>query len=257
MTRGWGPAAAQAVQEAQHFVDAAKRTTGMGELTALLSEAARALGFDCVTLVHHLQSQAAARVAIAYSDYPEDFLAASLARRYIADDPVLAACERSAAPFLWSDVGELVPLNARRREILARAAASGLREGLTIPVNVKGEPPGSCSFGLKGARRLPCEGGQAAVWVGLFAFEQARRLVGLASAPRRRPSLSPRQLDCVVLTGQGKSDWAIAELLGLSPHTVHEYIEGAKRRYEVASRQQLLAACLADGHVTYADVLSP
>jgi LuxR family quorum-sensing system transcriptional regulator CciR len=257
MTRGRTPAA-QAVHEAQQFVEGAKRTTRMGELTALLSDAARALGFDCVTLVHHLQPQAAVREAIAYSDYPEDFLAASLARRYIADDPVLAACERSAAPFLWSDVGELVTLNDRRREILARAAASGLQQGLTIPVNVPGEPPGSCSFGLKGGDRLPHEGGQAALWVGVFAFEQARRLVGLASSPRRRrPTLSPRQLDCVVLTGQGKSDWAIAELLGLSQHTVHEYIEGAKRRYEVASRQQLLAACLADGHVTYADVLSP
>jgi LuxR family quorum-sensing system transcriptional regulator CciR len=227
----------------------------MGDLTALLSDAAKSLGFDCVTMVHHVAPGGALERIIAYSDYPEDYLSASLARRYFADDPMLAAGERSAAPFLWSEVPEILPLTARHQEILSAAAASGLEQGLTVPINVPGEPRGSCSFGLRGTRALSEAGSQAALWVGVFGFEQARRIVGLARPLEARPRLSPRQLDCVVLVGRGKSDGVIAQLLDLSRDTVHEYIEAAKRRYGVATRQQLLAACLADGQVTYADVL--
>jgi LuxR family quorum-sensing system transcriptional regulator CciR len=227
----------------------------MGELTALLSDVVPEIGFDCVTMVHHVSPGASLGRAVAYSDYPEGYLARSLERGYFADDPMLAACEHSAAPFLWSEVPQLIPITARRREILQTAAGCGLEQGLTVPINVPGEPRGSCSFGLRGGRTVSEEGGQAALWVGVFAFDRARRIVGLGKAPGVKPSLSPRQLDCVFLVGRGKSDWTIAQLLGLSKETVHEYIETAKRRYEVATRQQLVAACLADGLLTYADLL--
>lgn len=226
----------------------------MDELTSLLSDAARELGFDCVTLIHHVAADRPGP-AIAFSDYPMAFLEVALARRFMLDDPVLAACERRAAPFAWSDLPLIVGLNARRREILEAAADCGLREGLTAPVNIPGEPPGSCSFGLAGDRPLPGDGSQAAFWVGAFAFEQARRILGLSALDRRVPRLTPRQLECVVWAGRGKSDGVIATLLGLSPETVREHMAEARRRYEVATRQQLLSACLQDGQVTFADLL--
>lgn len=227
----------------------------MGDLVALLSDAVRALGFDCVTMAHHVDHGRMEGAAVAYSDYPEAYLYQALSRRYFADDPVLIACQRTAAPFVWSEVPNLVTLNSRHREILEAAAASGLDQGFTVPINVPGEPLGSCSFGVRFGRKLPEEGSQAAVWVGLFAFENARRILGIAQRRPERPALSPRQLDCVVLVGRGKSDWAIAQLLGISRDTVHEYVEAAKLRHGVATRQQLIASCLAEGQLAYADVL--
>lgn len=243
-----------AVREAQAFVDTAKRMTRMGELTGLLSEVVRAFGFDGVTMLHHVEMAEVREPVIAYSDYPIDYLARALERRYFAHDPVLVACERSAAPFFWSELPDLIPLDERRREILAFAAQCGLEQGMTVPVNVPAEPRGSCSFALRSGGRLPEGGGQAAHWVGVFAFEQARRILGLARALGARAALTPRQLDCVVLMGRGKSEWTIGQLLGLSRDTVHEHIARAKRRYQVATRQQLVAACLADGQLTYADI---
>lgn len=240
---------------AEAFVAAAMRASDMGELTALLSEAARELGFDHVTLMHHVNLAASSGPTIAYSDYPMNFLSVALSRRYFSDDPILAACQRTAAPFLWSQVRDLTALNDRQREILAGAARAGLEEGLTVPLNVTGEPPGSCSFALARGRRLPRDGGQAAHWVAAFAFEQGRRLVGLARSTVGRPQLSGRQFDCVVLAGRGKSDTVIAQLLDISPATVHQHIETAKRRFGVATRPQLVTACLADGQLTFTDVL--
>lgn len=227
----------------------------MGDLTGLLSDVVRALGFRCVTLLHHVDLARARTPVVAYSDYPMEHLSRSLARKYFADDPVLVVSERRNAPFFWSELPDLLALSPRHREILASAAQSGLEQGLTVPVNVPGEPRGSCSFGLAAGERPPGWAVQAVAWVGMCAFEEARRIVGLSDGRILRPALSPRQLECLVLCGQGKSYPVIAQILGLAPDTITEYMEGAMRRYQVSSRQQLIAACLASGQITYADVL--
>jgi LuxR family quorum-sensing system transcriptional regulator CciR len=244
------------IRQAQEFANAAKTLTGMADLHATLSEVVTSLGFDGVAMLHHVDFTAGGAPVIAYADYPMDFLSKVLGRRYFADDPVLAACQRTAAPFSWCELPELISLTARQREILAQAANCGLQQGFTVPINVPGEPLGSCSFARRSGRVVPEEVRQAALWVGVFAFEQARRILGLARPTAARPRLSPRQFDCVVLAARGNSDWVIGRLLGLSKDTVHEYIEAAKQRYGVATRQQLLAACLADGQLTYADVFA-
>lgn len=244
-----------AARDAKSFVEAAQRIDRMGDLTALLSEAVRELGFDCVTMVHHVNLATPPAPAIAYSDYPLSFLETSFARRFFSDDPVLVACQRRAAPFAWSELPNLIAFNPRQAEILAAAKEAGLEQGFTVPINVPGEPLGSCSFGLRTGRQACDEANQAATWVAVFAFERARRILGFSFALGERPPLSPRQLDCVVLAGRGKSNWAIGHILGITHDTVAEHLAAARRRYGVATRQQLLACCLADGQLSYADVL--
>lgn len=242
--------------DAARFCEEAQRARTMGELTVLLDDAVRELGFDHVTLTHHVDPLNPPSRTVAFSTYPEAWMHQLLSRRHFADDPVLVACERSAAPIVWSELPRRMALSDRQLRILEAAAAHGLGDGLTAPINVPGEPRGSCSFGMRSGRELPSESRCAALWVGVFAFEGARRVVGLSGPVGLRPQLTPRQQDCVVLAGRGKSDWAIAQLLGLSKDTVHEHLEAAKRRYGVATRPQLVASCLADGQLTYADLLT-
>jgi LuxR family quorum-sensing system transcriptional regulator CciR len=44
-------------------------------------------------------------------------------------------------------------------------------------------------------------------------------------------------------------------LLGLSPDTVHKYLESAKRRYGVSSRTELVVRALYDGQLSFNDVI--
>jgi LuxR family quorum-sensing system transcriptional regulator CciR len=69
------------------------------------------------------------------------------------------------------------------------------------------------------------------------------------------PLLTPRQRDCVVLVAQGKSDWEIGRLLGISESTVHKHVEDAKRRYGVPTRIQLVVRSLFEKRVAFSDVL--
>jgi len=251
-----------AYRDVEDFVRCVRRVTETDELGALLSVAVETLGFDHCALVHHTPRPQPDSVQ--YVDYPETFQAISAARNYFAEDPVLAACQSSAAAFLWSDLPRLIELSDRQREILETASSCGLGEGFTVPVNVPGDLPGSCSFAVRSGRDLPRAVLPATQYMGCFAFEAARRIRKLdqlkrartgGAEPADRPRLTDRQLDCVVLAAQGKSDGVIAQLLGISGETVHQHIETAKRRYGVASRMQLVVRALYDNMITFADTL--
>jgi len=251
-----------AFSDVEQFVKATNRLTRMDELAVLLTEVVEALGFDYVALVHHVHftTPEAAAKAVQVVDYPEAWHAVVAARGYFTDDPVLAACQKSAAGFLWSDLPTLLSLSARQSEILNSAAACGLAEGFTVPVNVPGEFLGSCSFGVATGRSVPRQSLPAAQYVGCFAFEAARRIQLIEGARDRSaagapPRLTQRQFDCVILAAQGKSDWHIAQLLGISGDTVHQHIEMAKRRFGVASRTELVVRALFEAQITFADIL--
>jgi LuxR family quorum-sensing system transcriptional regulator CciR len=70
------------------------------------------------------------------------------------------------------------------------------------------------------------------------------------------PQLTPRQRDCVALVAQGKSDWEIGQVLGISESTVHKHIEDAKRRFGVSTRVQLVVRSLFDARLSFSDVMS-
>jgi LuxR family quorum-sensing system transcriptional regulator CciR len=254
-----------AFDDVEEFVRASKRATRMPELGDLLTHAVKTFGFDHVALVHHvdLSDVASQQRAVQFINYPDAWRAMMRAKAYMRDDPVLAAVQKSAAAFLWSDVPKIIRLNQRQSEILSTAEACGMGEGFTVPIHVPGEYLGSCSFGMRWGRPLRPDLLPAAQYVGCFAFEAARR-IRTAEASRAegsppeassKPGLTGRQFDCVVLAAQGRSDWHIAQLLGISPETVHQHIETAKRRYQVSSRTQLVVRALFDSQITFADVL--
>jgi len=249
-----------AFADVEEFVRTAKTETRMEGLAGLLSDVTETMGFDYVALVHHVHvtTPEAASQAVQVVQYPEAWHAVVAARGYFTDDPVLAACQRSAAAFLWSDLPRILEMTSRQKEIMESAGACGLAEGFTVPVNVPGEFMGSCSFGLGPGRPAPREALPAAQYVGCFAFEAARRIQRLERQDRTGealPRLTQRQFDCLVLAAQGRSDWHIAQLLGISSDTVHQHIEDAKKRYGVSSRTQLVVRALYESQITFADIL--
>jgi LuxR family transcriptional regulator, quorum-sensing system regulator BjaR1 len=60
--------------------------------------------------------------------------------------------------------------------------------------------------------------------------------------PKYSP-LTDRQTECLKWVSQGKSDWEIGQILGISQGTAHRHIERAKARLDVSTRMQ--AAMLA------------
>jgi LuxR family transcriptional regulator, quorum-sensing system regulator CciR len=251
------------LSEVQTFVRQANRLSKTDDLKSLLEDVVRSLGFDYFALAHHVDLKLPPADAVRLDNYPTAWVEMIMAHRYYVDDPVLAASQKTAAGFVWSEVPSFMPLTPRQKEILERAAREGMGDGFTVPVHVPGEFFGSCSFGVRFGRELPEASLPAAQYVGCFAFEAARRVARLEAARRRRlqaedrPILSQRQRDCVTLVAMGRSDKEAARALGISPDTVHQHIEEAKRRYGVEKRNQLLVRALFEGDIAFSDVIDP
>ena len=243
--------------DVQDFVRAANRVDNYPDLKSLLIKVNKAFGFDHVALVPHVQLVGAGHGAMDLIDYPDPWREQSRRHNYFNDDPVIAACQTSVAAFRWSELERIIRLSPRQREILLSARHCGLGDGFTVPLSVPGEFLGSCSFGTRTGRDLPEQSLPAAQYIACFAFEAARRIRTARTAVSRsgRASLSPRQYDCVVLAAQGKSDSVIGQLLGISRLTVHQHLEDAKQRYEVATRTQLVVRCLFDNQIVFGDIL--
>ena len=48
----------------------------------------------------------------------------------------------------------------------------------------------------------------------------------------------------------------LAKQLGISDQTVHQHMEAAKRKYEVATRMQLVVRALFDSQLAFADLVN-
>ena len=226
------------------------------DLGALLDSVTRELGFDYFALLHHSSLASPARGLIRIDTYPAGWEEELAAHGLIGADPVHHACARTNIGFAWFELPSLVAIGRKGSELFERSRRFGIGEGFTVPVNVPGEPAGSCSFATRAGAELPAERLLSAEQIGAHAFRAARRIHGYP-ASGRCPHLSRRERQCVRLLAAGKTDWEIAAILGISVETAHQYVKRARAAYDVVSRAQLVACGLRDAVVTFDEAIPP
>lgn len=236
----------------QAFVSDVKSARTLGDISQHLSDATKAFDFDHFALTQRFGARISGS-PVQLTDFPDDWVKHLATSGFWANDPVLAACQRSATPFAWDDLPNMMEMTAKQATYMRVAAGQGLANGWTVPIHIPGEATGLCSFVLASDRSLPKESLPAAQYLACFAFEAARRLATRNEPPM--PRLTRRQLDCVVLAARGKSDWVASQILGLAPDTVHKYLEQAKGRFGVSSRTELVVRALYDGQLSFGDIL--
>ena len=69
-----------------------------------------------------------------------------------------------------------------------------------------------------------------------------------------RPSLTPRQRQCLVLVAMGKTDGQIGRKLRISSETVHKHVEAVKKQYRANSRVQLVIRALVTRELTLREI---
>lgn len=226
------------------------------DLAALLGDATRELGFDHFALLHHAALESHDPRLIRLDSYPAGWERELAASGLLGADPVHHASVRTNIGFAWAELPAIVPLARRARELLERAKRFGIGDGFTVPVNIPGEPAGSCSFAVRTGAALPVQRLLCAEQIGAHAFRAARRLhhyTDIGHCPR----LSRRERQCVRLLAAGKTDWEIAAILGISVETAHQYVKRARAAYDVVSRAQLVACGLRDAVVSYDEAIPP
>lgn len=224
------------------------------ELGQALALACDVMGFQYFALTHHIAISEP--LAIRLHNYPTAWVSWFDENELGVSDPVHRASQVTSIGFAWSDVRTMIKLTRGDEDVLGRARHEGIGDGFTVPAHVPGEASGSCSFAVPPTRDMPEEALPVVQLIGAFAFEAARRLNGVREvAASQPPILTDRQRDCVLWAARGKTDWEIAQILGLSEETVIQHLKLARERYEVPKRALLAVRALFDGLITFSDVL--
>ncbi len=238
------------------FAELARSCSDLSQLRLLLSDVTSELGFDYFALLDHSSLSDARAGLLRIDNYPVDWVEELVASGYAIDDPVHLASRRTNAGFGWSELGSLIRIERRHRSILERSRRHGIGAGLTIPANVPGEPSASCSFAVRTGAGIPAARLHCAELIGAHALRAARRL-RVSPPPPQRPRLSRREIECLRLVALGKSDWEMSRILGLSPHTVRQYVKSARAAYDAISRTQLALYGLRDGWISFEEAIPP
>lgn len=227
------------------------------ELFRQLEGIAKELGFEYVAILHSTSLFRRSPMLIRYDNYPHGWERRLVARGGRIIDPILTVARRRVSGFLWADVLVQAKLTSHQLSILDEGSRRGIRQGITVPVNVPGEPEGSVNFATRRTAHIPPDRILIADAVGRIAFDAARRIMGIAGLSGLTPHVGNRVRECIYWIAHGKTDQDIADILGISLETVRTYVKSAFRLFNVITRGQLVHEALRLGIIDFIPSIPP
>ncbi|MBB6095007.1 DNA-binding CsgD family transcriptional regulator [Povalibacter uvarum] len=247
---------------AQSFIENSRKdlpATALGEAFRVTLEN---LGFPYFACCSHVDPCSPPSDAVMLYNYPVSWVTAYSERRLHEIDPVMVHAERTLVPFCWDAPDFRSPLSTPQSDMLAEARSVGLSRGYTIPMRRRRTATcgASCSV-ISDSSAISAYNYFAAQLVCTFLYERLLDDLLLAHDPRPAISLTPRECQCLELVAEGKSDWAIGQILRISEHTAHRHVENAKRRLGVTTRSHAVVRAsqlreISVGDVSRADSVS-
>lgn len=158
------------------------------------------------------------RMGFVEDGFPEAWVCEYIESNLRVIDPIPELSKRLSRPFLWSEIEALGDLTEQEAAFMERRKKSDIGEGLALPVfGPKGR---NAYFGVGFAKSAPAPNSKQIFELQCAAQVAHLRFCELIEPPRLRVDLSPRELEILRWMARGKSNGVIAEILGISRHTV-------------------------------------
>jgi LuxR family quorum sensing-dependent transcriptional regulator len=183
---------------------------------------------------------------ILFEEWPATWTRRYVQRRHFVHDPMLKEIFRTADPFLWTEAMARRESTKAELTVMAEAAKAGMSEGLVIPLyGVGGSVHG---FTMTGETPRTDSKARAELHLlSMYAYARARQL--RRGSGGTSVSLTIRERDALRWAAQGKSDWEIGEILGISESAAHKHIESAKRKCNAPTRIQAIIKAIRQGDI--------
>lgn len=157
------------------------------------------------------------------------------------EDAAAVHARLTSEPFTWSQIISWGGLTKGELKVMSEPANFRLAEGLVVPIHGAFGALGGVT--VAGQHFEPDSIIRSAIQMMAFClWRAASKLEGFNSPEPDIPKLSRRQRECLNWVQLGKNDQDIAAILQISPHTVKEHIEGAKRALGVGTRIEAIVA---------------
>ncbi len=206
------------------------------------------LGFETVSAItiidHGLGKSEFINVDNTPDNYVEPYADVSCYRR----DPVMQHCKRQTVPIIWDQDTYLAH---GAGDLWEQQAGFGYRTGIAMALHM---PEGRhFLLGVDRDQALPSDVDELQRIVAdlqLFAVhaqEAALRLLVPAAMQPERPALTPRELEALRWTMDGKTAWEVGAVLGISERTAVLHINNAMHKLGCVSKHQAVLKALRLG----------
>lgn len=237
--------------------DFIERTEAAGtaeEVFEIFRTAVADFGFDSIGFV---AVNPAAQISVPAGDMsfvlaaapPEGWLNHYIAKRYREIDPVLQHVPTRRMPFFWSELLTDARLSAKQRVLLDEGREHGMKGGVSIPVH---GPLGE-AYVVSLARSVGNGDDRSLIaplhTLGVNFFMSFWQRLGRPEQKTVLPRLTERERECLNWSANGKSAWAISQIIGVSENTVNFHLKSAMKKLGTSNRVQAVAIAVRAGLV--------
>ena len=208
----------------------------------------QSLGFNTVSAMAVVDRPAGRSEFVSIDNAPGGYASAMHDVPSMRRDPVMQHCRNHSVPIIWDQatytaqgLGELWEEQARFGYHTGIAMALHLPEGRHF------------AFGVERDKPLPSDVGELQRLVAdlqLFAVhaqDAAMRLLSPAPLVNDHPALTPRELEALRWTMEGKTAWEVGTILGITERTAVLHVNNAMHKLGCASKHQAVLKALKLG----------
>ena len=208
----------------------------------------RALGFETVSAVAVIDRGIGRSDFVVVDNTPQEWKGAFNDARAMQRDPVMQHCKRQSLPIIW-DQGTYT--SQGQGELWEEQARFGYQTGIAMALHL---PEGKhFMLGVDRDRALPSDRHELTRVVAdlqlfaVHALDAAMRVLLPSDPAPDSPSLTPRELEAMRWTMDGKTAWEVGSILGITERTAVLHLNNAMRKLGCVNKHQAVLKALRLG----------
>jgi len=181
------------------------------------------------------------------SSYPKEWLDRYIEQNYASADPVPRQVARVSRPFFWGGLIHGPYLTKTQRLIFNEGKEFGLHSGASVPIHGPGKAKASFSvandMNEEEFNKLFLTRRHEIHLIATYAHEKIITFeIGASPAPNLK--LSPREVEILTWTAQGKTRWEISSILSISEDTVKDHLDHCCKKLNVSNKTHAVAVAM-------------
>ncbi len=208
----------------------------------------RQLGFETVSAVTMIDRGLGQREMITVDNTPRDCAEPYSDPADCRRDPILRHCKQESVPIIWN---QDTYVDSGAGDLWEEQASFGYRTGVAMALHL---PEGKhFLLGVDRDQPLPADPAELQRMVAdlqLFAVhaqEAAMRLLVPKAQQAEKPALTPRELEVLRWTMEGKTAWEVGAVLGITERTAVLHINHAMHKLNCNNKHQAVLKALRLG----------
>lgn len=226
--------------------DAMERARNSDELRAEMDKFARQSGFEHFVYALTISAPSLKPQYHIINGFPPEWHERYVSRGYFKIDPVVRYAQTSSLPAIWSDQKFH---DCRSREFWEEAWALGLRTGMSFSVH--GQPGVTGILSLSRDKPLDLPAPEMAALIGraqMFASMVHHAVVRIdlpKLLPEQSIAMTPRELECLKWSADGKTAWEIGQILSITERTVVFHMNNVIQKLGASNKIQAIVRAVS------------